>query len=219
MFFTAWGLAATSTRAELLDNCRARPETVAAHTLELETWARTRAQLDDKYAADVKVVRAALIQRGLEDTDAAGREELAEQVAASGEPLVEFRKRDYDPEGTDLPALVRSKAGLLLDAIELRNEPGLHIRRQASTTLKGSIPMQQLTESQLQELRVNFAFWQAIEMVAGRAYPKTDAFNVIVADAAHFGALDGVRSAWARSLSRSRQSRKDPLESASSAAS
>ena len=55
----------------------------------------------------------------------------------------------------------------------------------------------QLTQSQLHELRTDFSFYRIIEKVEGRAYPDPDAFDVVVIDAARYGA-PAARSAWTR---------------------
>ena len=57
-----------------------------------------------------------------------------------------------------------------------------------------------LTPSQLEELRVNFAFWRAIQQCRGLAYPPKDdaTFQLLAERAVKYGALDGARSSWNR---------------------
>jgi hypothetical protein len=114
-FFTSYGFPATMTRSKFIDALQPDPTKLVAHVTELKLWAHTRDELDRKFEQDSITVREALAEQGLEDSQA-GLAELS-QIAASGTPLFEFQPRSYDPDGSGLPQLARSAAGLLLDKI------------------------------------------------------------------------------------------------------
>jgi hypothetical protein len=58
----------------------------------------------------------------------------------------------------------------------------------------------QLTDSQIQELRIGFIVWRAIEQSEDRPYPAKDdlTFRRLAERATRYGALSGAMSAWTR---------------------
>lgn len=118
LFFRSWGLDESLTRSEAVATITGDTARMEAHTLRVQLWAMTRDQADAKFATDSALVHAALAQRGL-PASAEGREKLTQQILASGEPLFQFQPPTpaNDADATGLPTLRRSKAGLLIDAI------------------------------------------------------------------------------------------------------
>lgn len=116
IFCLRWGLDPSSSRSQMIAAIAGNPAKTRAHTTELTLWACTREELDQKFEQDIVEVKKLLAAAGLEFS-IDGLNEFVKQIEARGEPLVEFQKRTYDPDGIGLPQLGRSTAGLLLDMI------------------------------------------------------------------------------------------------------
>jgi hypothetical protein len=115
LFCLRWGLDESLSRAEMIAVLSVDPAKFRAQVTPV-LWTRTRDQLDDQFEKDTALIRSALAERDLPDSDD-GRAELTRQLEVSA-PYVEFRWPTSDRGGTGLPVLVLSAIGRLLAALE-----------------------------------------------------------------------------------------------------
>ena len=115
LFHLSLRLDESLSRAEMVATLSVDPVKLRAQVTPV-IWTRTRDHLDDQFEKDTALIRSALAERKLPDSDD-GRAELARQLEASG-PQVEFQRPTFDTDGANLPVLVLSAIGRLLAALQ-----------------------------------------------------------------------------------------------------